>query len=274
MNDALVAIGQRLRAAREAQGLAVEQVAARLRLMNRQVAAMESGDFAALGQAVFARGFVRNYAKLLGLDVEDIVAQMSGELPQESLPKPEVRPPRAARRWRSAWLWGAVAVVVLIGLPFALYTWLSGGTGEEGGRSADSGTISAQVSRPDARPEQKPAIVAAIPLAAPQAPAALSGAPAPGARMGAVGGGVALGFAADAWVDIRDAQGRQLAHGLYRAGQEINLQEAFPLYFVIGNAGQVSVSYAGHALDLHPYTTDNVARFSVAADGAAKALKP
>ena len=274
MNDDLAAIGQRLRAAREAHGLTVEQVAARLRLMNRQVAAMESGNFAALGQAVFARGFVRNYAKLLGLDVEDIVAQMSGELPQESLPKPEVRPLRAATRWRSAWFWGAVVVAVLVGLPFALYTWLSGGTGKEGDRSADSGIISAQVSQPDARPPQKAAIVAAVPLVAPQAPAALSGAPAPAAQMGSAGRGVVLGFAADAWVDIRDAQGRQLAHGLYHVGQEINLKEGFPLYFVIGNAGQVSVSYAGHALDLHPYTTDNVARFSVAADGAVKVLKP
>ncbi|PKO73475.1 MAG: DUF4115 domain-containing protein, partial [Betaproteobacteria bacterium HGW-Betaproteobacteria-17] len=71
-------VGQILREAREAQGLTQEDAAARLRLMNRQVEAMETDDFESLGQPVFARGFVRNYARLLGLAPEALLARMAG----------------------------------------------------------------------------------------------------------------------------------------------------------------------------------------------------
>lgn len=272
MNERLAAIGERLRTAREAQGLAVEQVAARLRLMNRQVAAMESGDFSALGQAVFARGFVRNYAKLLGLNAEEIVAQMRGELSQEGPPKAEMGGAlQAAKRWRSAWLWIGLAVVVVIALPLALYGWLTSGDAESD-HAVGQAVVSGQASRLSAVPSEKPETAVGPLRAAPQSPAAMSGTPAVAVPLEAKG--VALHFLADAWVDIRDAQGKQLAGGLYHTGQELTLKQGFPLSFVIGDAGQVQVSYAGHIVDLRPYTAVNVARFSMAADGATERKKP
>ena len=80
MSEAALAssVGPRLRAAREAQGLSVEEAAGRLRLMHRQIDAMEREDFESLGQPVFARGFVRNYARLLGLDPDALLSQMAG----------------------------------------------------------------------------------------------------------------------------------------------------------------------------------------------------
>ena len=71
-------VGQILRDAREAQGITLEDAAVRLRLMQRQVEAMETDDFESLGQPVFARGFVRNYARLLGLAPEALLARMAG----------------------------------------------------------------------------------------------------------------------------------------------------------------------------------------------------
>ncbi len=269
MNDSLAGIGERLRSAREAQGLAIEQVAARLRLMKRQVAAMENGDFAALGQAVFARGFVRNYAKLLGLDAEEIVAQMRAEHAPESPPKTELSPLPSARRWRSAWLLGGLALLALIVIPLALYGWLTSGNGQDADKAEGPAAITGQAAAPV--PQEKHQAGAVPPLAAPQAPAAFSAGPATAVS---IGSGVSLRFSADAWVDIRDAQNRQVAHGLYHSGQEIDLKQGFPLHFVIGNAGQVNVSYAGHAIDLRPYISANVARFSMTAAGVAAAEKP
>jgi len=71
-------IGQVLREARLAQSLKIEDVAARLRLMQRQIEAMETDDFDSLGQPVFARGFVRNYARLLGLEPDALLMRMEG----------------------------------------------------------------------------------------------------------------------------------------------------------------------------------------------------
>ena len=71
-------VGQILREAREAQGMTLDAAAMRLRLMHRQVAAIEADDFDSLGQIVFARGFVRNYARLLGLAPDELLASMPG----------------------------------------------------------------------------------------------------------------------------------------------------------------------------------------------------
>lgn len=57
-----------LRQAREALGLSVGDVSAHLKLTVRQIDAIERGDLTALPGAAFARGFVRNYARFLGLD--------------------------------------------------------------------------------------------------------------------------------------------------------------------------------------------------------------
>ena len=70
----LVAAGAELRAERERLGLATADVAARLRLSLRQIEALETGERSALPDNAFLRGFLRNYAKLLGLDGEQIVA--------------------------------------------------------------------------------------------------------------------------------------------------------------------------------------------------------
>ena len=79
MNEGVEAsVGQILREAREAQNMTLEDVAMRLRLMHRQVEAMEMDDFGSLGQPVFARGFVRNYARLMGLQPETLLARMEG----------------------------------------------------------------------------------------------------------------------------------------------------------------------------------------------------
>jgi len=73
-SGSLVAAGAELRAERERLGLATADVAARLRLSLRQIEALETGDRSALPDNAFLRGFLRNYAKLLGLDGEQIVA--------------------------------------------------------------------------------------------------------------------------------------------------------------------------------------------------------
>ena len=68
------AVGEILRGGREARGLTVANVAQMLKLGVRQVEAMEAGRFDLLPGPAFVRGFLRNYARLLGLDAEPLVA--------------------------------------------------------------------------------------------------------------------------------------------------------------------------------------------------------
>src|SRR5256885_7359868 len=67
-------VGTLLRAAREAAGLSQDAVAQQLKLAPRQVRAIEEDDYARLPGRTFVRGFVRNYARLVGLD-PDAIAQ-------------------------------------------------------------------------------------------------------------------------------------------------------------------------------------------------------
>lgn len=70
-------VGETLRSTREAQGHTVADVAQALKLTQRQVDALESERFESLPGAAFARGFLRNYAKLLGLDPEPLLRSLA-----------------------------------------------------------------------------------------------------------------------------------------------------------------------------------------------------
>jgi len=66
-------VGEFFRQVRETKGLTVDEVASKTRIRTDFVKALEEGNFAKLPDQVFARGFVRSYARSLGLDEEDAI---------------------------------------------------------------------------------------------------------------------------------------------------------------------------------------------------------
>ena len=71
--DAFTTPGTLLKAAREAQGIPEREAADRLNLMPGYVAILERDDYQALRSPPFARGYVKAYGKLLGLDEEQLL---------------------------------------------------------------------------------------------------------------------------------------------------------------------------------------------------------
>jgi len=67
--------GETLRSAREEKGWTLAAVAQQLNLTERALARIEAGDFSQLPGHTFARGYVRAYAKLLGLDQTRLVQE-------------------------------------------------------------------------------------------------------------------------------------------------------------------------------------------------------
>lgn len=67
--------GETLRAARESKSWPLSSVAKQLNLSERSLTQIEAGDFSQLPGHTFARGYVRAYAKLLGLDQNRLVQQ-------------------------------------------------------------------------------------------------------------------------------------------------------------------------------------------------------
>ncbi len=72
MGDSL---GEYFQRAREAKGLTLEEAAARTRILPQYLKAVEDNNYAKLPDKVFAKGFVRSYARLLGLDEATVIKQ-------------------------------------------------------------------------------------------------------------------------------------------------------------------------------------------------------
>lgn len=117
----LASPGAQLRAAREGQGLSIEEVADRLRLNEALVLAMEEDRFGLLGAPVFARGHLRNYATLIGAPEGEVMSAFDdGEMPEPTfLPAGGQMPVSPRARW--PWVLGA-AVLAAAG---AAAWWLS-----------------------------------------------------------------------------------------------------------------------------------------------------
>ncbi len=111
-----------MRAAREAGGLSIEDVAERLRLNAALVLAMEQDRFALLGAPVFARGHLRNYALLVGAPEQEIMAACDvDDVPQPSfLPALDLKP---RSRGHARWAWPVAAVVLAIAVVVAFWWW-------------------------------------------------------------------------------------------------------------------------------------------------------
>src|SRR5215211_1399774 len=66
-------LGERLREARESQGISISQAAVETRILQRYLIALEDGDYQHLPGDVYARGFIRNYAEYLSLPAEELI---------------------------------------------------------------------------------------------------------------------------------------------------------------------------------------------------------
>ena len=114
--------GAALSSERERQGLSINDIAARLRLHPKQIAAIEQEQFQQLPAPAFVRGFVRNYAKELRLAPEALLAQVNSRLPLDGgaalAPggSAAVRAASAERLSRGLTIFGIVGGLVVLGV--------------------------------------------------------------------------------------------------------------------------------------------------------------
>ena len=270
-------VGQLLRDAREAQGITLEVAAVRLRLMHRQIEAMERDDFESLGQPVFARGFVRNYARLLGIAPEPLLARMDGA-PAEPAAVSPVEPPPTHSWLTSPWLILVLfSLLLVVAVPVALYVWLNSETGDAPVHQAPIVVQPHPAPAPSAGPVMAPAPVAApaeiaapavqVAPALPAAPAAAgterAGATAVAPEPAAAASVLHLEFGDESWTEIKDASGRMLLRQLNPADSKLDVHGQPPFDLVIGNAPRVRMTYNGRPIELQPFIDGTVARFTL-----------
>jgi cytoskeletal protein RodZ len=84
-------IGKTLRAIREERGWDLERVSRKTYIRVSYLAAVEEERYADIGDAVFVKGFIRNYANVLGLDGDMAVMQWNKEQKTAGA-EPEISP--------------------------------------------------------------------------------------------------------------------------------------------------------------------------------------
>jgi hypothetical protein len=98
--------GQQLKAAREAKGISEQAAGAATRILSKIIVAMEADDYAVIAAPAYARGFIRLYARYLGLNPEPLVSEYNARYAPGPKPLPEAetdlapaeRPPAPVRR--------------------------------------------------------------------------------------------------------------------------------------------------------------------------------
>lgn len=75
-------VAEQLRAAREKQNLSVQELAEITKIKPQYVLDLEEGNYDAFSAPVYIRGFVRNYAGAVRLDVPETMAALEAELAQ------------------------------------------------------------------------------------------------------------------------------------------------------------------------------------------------
>jgi len=114
--------GEQLRRERERRSISLDDISVSTKISTRLLRALEEDHFEQLPGGIFNKGFIRAYAKCVGLDEDQIVADYlvaSGEDQPVPAPLPEAPPRREefqAQHDEKAWSipWGSLAIVLLI----------------------------------------------------------------------------------------------------------------------------------------------------------------
>jgi len=260
--------GERLRAAREELDLSSIDVAKRLRLKHYIVEALEQDNYDVLGGAAFVTGYLRSYAKLVGIDGELLVRDYRpAVIEQELLPNIDYRRQRSLGNWPMR-LGTLVVVGGLAGL--LAYWWVQQGADGVNvfvAAQADGPATVARVEEPlqtlpDPRDVQVapdlPADIAPAP-STPLAEPETDPAPLPVSRR------LLLRYSDDSWTEVRDATDKQLVYGLIKAGREIEVEGEAPFEVFLGYGPGVSLAFDGVSFEHQSYTRRDsyVARFVV-----------
>ncbi len=234
--------GEWLRRQREMREISLRDIADRTKISLRYLEAMEADRFDLLPAPIFAKGFLKEYARYVGLSPDDVVnhylsvnrpEEPAGDSKDDNKVRPKSRPvdpgPTPMRRNWSYGLVLALAGLVLLVL-VAVAAWFA-----DRRRDADPAGSSGQ---------SLPSMAAPLPAPSPAVPAATQPPPQPAAPLE-----VTLAFSKDCWVEAV-IDGKNRFSELRVQGEALPLQAEKSIVLTLGNAGAVEIQVNGYPLDL------------------------
>ena len=283
--------GEQLRDGRLAAGWSIDVVAQQLKLAPRQVQALEDDEFGLLPGRTFVRGFVRNYARLLRLDADAVLARLPDAVAAPSLDSPSLAPsprvmgelpaylntkPKSSRAGISVALLAilAIAAAVEYSRPGSILSKVIHGDKAESPATAPvpSGpSPPSDASRNPATGLPNPLSKSSDSLPAGTSTEGKSELASPSTTglsrttttTDASDVQLVLVFRGTSWVEVRDGKGSLVLSTIGYPGAAHTIAGAPPFDVVLGNAEAVTVTYRGAPFDSTPYIKQNVAKFSL-----------
>jgi cytoskeletal protein RodZ len=216
--------GERLRVAREAQGLSLADVAARTRVPIRHLEAIESGDYSGMPTPTYAIGFAKAYARAVGEDEVSIARDVRARTASISAERQEYQPyelddPTRVPPRGLAIAAGLIGVVVLI----VALVWLGSAW-----FSPQPAAENAVAAAPNPTPAATPLVTQPVPAAA---------------------GQVVLTALDRVWVRVHDGAGKTLYQNTMAPGDTFTVPaDADHPQLTVGRPDQLVVSVDGKAL--------------------------
>lgn len=286
-------VGERLRSAREASGWAIAEVALKLKLSPDQIAALESDELSRMHCNAIARGFIRNYARLLGLDAAELMDALDQSLTsrQNAIAVPggmNVPVPDGELAHSRNYFW-IVASFLLLFAVVATYLFLPSdfvqtilSSKEKFGET----TVRAKTSENRTASEVASPSTSATPGAsagAISAPVIIApGTTVPSVASTAVDNSITsvsaraaedsadaednvlkFSFSQSSWVEVKDRNGKVIFSRLNPPDSQREVKGQPPFALLIGNASNVSLVYRGKPVDLSKRSKDDVARVTL-----------
>ena len=145
-------LGALLRNERENRGLSHEQLSQITRLRKHFLEALENEEWQNLPPSVFVKGFIRSYAKALGLDEVKLLDLYKSGVPDDVAPPTPIMEPKKPRR-RIA----LVLALCLGALAIALYLWMARPLPEQGTLQTEKG-LTEEIQEAPAKEEAQPVV--------------------------------------------------------------------------------------------------------------------
>lgn len=231
-----------LRRQREAREVGLREIAERTKISLRYLEALEENRFALLPAPVFARGFLREYARYVGLNPDEVVnhflaaqgldgreAVAGSDGPTSSGPSLSVpRSSSAGAGWKR-WLFLGLATTILLGV-VALAAWLAD---QRRGKPPEASSIppAPAVAAPNVAATNAPALQ----------PAPVESIPAVPARALRL----TLDFTSDCWVEgVMDGGQRRVSEKRVQ-GETVQLEADRTIELTLGSSGAVDARLNG-----------------------------
>jgi hypothetical protein len=255
------ALGEELRAARESRRLSLSDVSDQIHIRSVYLQAIEEEEWASIAAPVYVRGFVRTYARFLGLNPEQAVAQYNDAAPAET--KVEAPPPPVyiPGRGPSAWLIAAGTLAVLL-VAFVGYNYYQLQKSTQAAIIAEGSPIPTLLPTPTTSP------IAVVPGGVAPIAAATSVALAPASTSSGLevippGPGLGVRLDGRSWLRVI-VDGTNRMEGIFDAGTQ-RFFRGKNASVRVGNAGGVDISVDGKDLGKMGASGDVVDRsFSLA----------